>query len=68
MVRCCLPYQGGYMASRTHIRKTRKKIKATKEGKARKRHIRIHGSTPPFPIHKEEKTVYIPDITGDDSE
>ncbi len=43
------------MASNTNKLKTVRKNKIRKAGKARKRQMRVHGTTPPFPVHPAVK-------------
>ncbi len=49
------------MASKMKKMKLIRKRKRTKMGKKRKRLLRIHGSTPSFPLHPEDES---PSATG----
>jgi len=43
------------MASLAKLRKAKRRQRQAKMGKERKRQVRLHGTTPAFPIHPEKK-------------
>lgn len=45
------------MVSKTEKTYRIRKKKKTKKGKIRKRYLRVHGSTPSFPIHPEKPAI-----------
>jgi hypothetical protein len=48
------------MATLTKITKFRRKLRRKNMGKDRKAQMRIHGSTPKFPVHTEEADANAP--------
>ena len=48
------------MASNTKTTSFRRELRRDKMGKARKRHNRLHGTTPVFPIHTPEADANAP--------
>lgn len=49
------------MATLTKITEFRRKLRAKRAGRARKAHVRIHGTTPPFQIHTPEADANAPE-------
>ncbi|MBN1295652.1 hypothetical protein JXA80_02660 [bacterium] len=52
------------MASSTQKKKRTTRKKISKQGKSRKREVRINGTTPAFPIHPDKPGRKVVDVTA----